>query len=583
MCYIFPNIYLLCPGPRSCQRYQEDLKNKAQKILENHTEQINFVFGRNIVKTFSYTPVVLGTQGQRYAEPEKIKQKRKKYKKSRPKKLCAYIPKSKPQLSPDDLLKCNEQMILLVGKPGIGKTTVTLEMINLWTKMENFKPNYLFYFDETTLSGMSSPVDLESLLFGAYVEPYLNREEVLEDIKENSECVMIIVDDIKNVLRNSVLRRIIDKDLLPEAKVVVTCRLECEELLPIRTPYRVCVEGFTEESIEIYLSDMLKDKHDAVKFVMENPELCSLCHVPVYALMVTACMLFPRTVTPNFCTVSEVYLNIFRHLLKKCDNGLTLRQLDKFIQSNTEKILDLSKDAFFAISQRSIVLQGCEDTNIEHNFLNLLTIRDGPTSVTTYCTFLHNTMQEFFAALWLFANPGEMDGFINQCITDEGRHMKHVIPFLCGLLSERNHSLVSCLFPEECITVVSTRLIEKVLSLHVQTDQDSVDSTEDLLFCCQCLFELQSPEACSDFLNRLQYNLDLTDSHLHPHQCCTLSYIIKQATNMQVVLNLENCKVSKQGLKTILDCFEHVRYSICKSPYILILQYNNLLAYYNKM
>ncbi|XP_041925505.1 uncharacterized protein LOC121689616 isoform X3 [Alosa sapidissima] len=545
-------------GPRSCQLYQAQLKTKALKILHTHTEQINFVFGRNAVQCFSYTPLVLDRAGQGYAEPTKIKQKTKKYKKSRPKKLSAYIPKSKPQLSPDYLLECNEQSILLVGKPGIGKTTVALEMINLWVKKENCKLNYLFYFDETTLCGMSSPVDLESLLFGAYAEPSLNRDEVLEDIKKNSEHVTIIVDNINSVQRNSVLRKIFDKDLLPEAKVVVTCRLDYEEFLSIETCLRVCVEGFSEESIQTYMSHMLRDKPDALSYILGNPEMFSLCYVPVNALMVAACMLFPMTVTSNLFTTTEVYLNIFRQIMKKCDSDLTLRQLDKFIQCNMEKIQDLSKDAFLAINQRSIVLEGCDDTNIEHNFLHLLTMRDGPTSVKTYSAFLHNTLQEFFAAIWLLSNPGDIDGFFHQCKTDEGKHMRHVIPFLCGLLSERNLSLVSCICPEERIKVTSTGFIEKLLSLYINADQDFEDSNEELLFLCQCLFELQSLQACSVFLSRVNYNLDLADGHLHPHQCCTLSYVIKQA-RMKVVLDLENCRISKQGLNFILDCNEYVR------------------------
>ncbi|XP_076144699.1 uncharacterized protein LOC143127239 [Alosa pseudoharengus] len=546
-------------GPRSCQLYQAQLKTKALKILHTRTEQINFVFGRNAVQCFSYTPLVLDRAGQGYAEPTKIKQKTKKYKKSRTKKLSAYIPKSKPQLSPDYLLECNEQNILLVGKPGIGKTTVALEMINLWVKKENCKLNYLFYFDETTLCGMSSPVDLESLLFGVYAEPSLNRDEVLEDIKKNSEHVTIIVDNINSVQRNSVLRKIFDKDLLPEAKVVVTCRLDYEEFLSIETCFRVCVEGFSEESIQTYMSHMLKDKPDALSYILGNPELFSLCYVPVNALMVAACMLFPMTVTPNLFTTTEVYLNIFRQIMKKCDSDLTLRQLDKFIQCNMEKIQDLSKDAFLAINQRSIVLEGCDDTNIEHNFLHLLTMRDGPTSVKTYSIFLHNTLQEFFAAIWLLSNPGDIDGFFHQCKTDEGKHMRHVIPFLCGLLSERNLSLVSCICPKERIKVTSTGFIEKVLSLHINVDQDFEDGYEELLFLCQCLFELQSPQACSVFLSRVNYNLDLADGHLHSHLCCTLSYVIKQATSMKVVLDLENCRISKQGLNFIFDCNGYVR------------------------
>ncbi|XP_076144698.1 uncharacterized protein LOC143127237 [Alosa pseudoharengus] len=579
---------LLLTGPRSCQQYQEQLKTKALEILNTHMEQINFVLGSNDVKTFFYTPLVLDRQGQSYAVSTKIKQKTKKYKKSRTKKLSAYIPKSRPQLFPNDLLKSNEQNILLVGKPGIGKTTVALEMINLWVNKENQKLNYLFFFGETTLSGMSRSMDLDSLLFDAYVKPSLNREEVLEDIKENSERIIIIVDGIKGVLMNSVLRMIYRE--LPEAKVVVTCRLDCEDVLSIKKSCRVCVEGFNEESIQTYLSEMLRDKPEAASFIMGNSELHSLCHVPVHALLVAACMLFPRAVTSNPCTATEIYLNIFRHLMSKCEEGPTLRQLNKFIQDNKKKVLDLSEDAFNAIKQRSILLEDCEDISHEYNFLNQLVLRDGPTSVKTYGTFLHNTMQEFFAAMWLLANPGDIDVFLRQCKT-EGKHMRHVIPFLSGLLSEKKLSLVSCLCSKDHIKETSTRFTEQVLNtfIHPEADQcledeDAIeDHTEELLFLCQCLFELQSSEACSLFLSRVNHYLDLANGCLNPHQYCTLSYIIKEATHKKVVLNLENCIESKQGLKLILDCCEHVRMDSCflRQMWTAALNYGNTEVFHD--
>lgn len=526
-------------------------------------EQICFLLGSNDVKPFFYTPLVLDRQRHIYAVSTKIKQKTKKYKKTRTKKLRAYIPKSKPQLSPEDLLKCNEQHILLVGKPGIGKTTVALEMLNLWANKETQKLSYLFYFNETTLSGMPRPMDLESLLFDAYVKPAVNRAEVYQDIKANSECVIVIVDGIKDELMNSFLKLIYRE--LSEAKVIVTCRLDCD-LLSIQKSYRVCVEGFNEDSIKTYLSYMLKDKPDALSFILENPELHSLCHVPVHALMVAACMLFPRAITPKLCTATEIYLNIFRHLMNKCDQNIPLRKLNTFIQDNKRNILYLCEGAVNAIRKRSVLLQDCEDIHNDYSFLNQIILRDGPTSVKTYGTFLHNTMLEFFAALWLLANPGDIDGFLCECKTDEGKHMRHVIPFLSGLLSEKNLSLVSCLCAEDYIRVTSTRFFEQVLNtfIHTQADclevEDTIDNTEELLFLCQCLFEFQSPQGCSDFLSRVNHHLDLADGCLDPHQYCTLSYIIKQASTV-VVLDLENCQISIQGLKIILDCCEHVRYN----------------------
>ncbi|XP_042566325.1 NACHT, LRR and PYD domains-containing protein 13-like [Clupea harengus] len=549
-------------GSRPCQLYQSQLKTKAQTILKTHTKQIKSVLGCGDVEPFFYEQLVLDREEQRCPVPTKINLKSKKYKKCRTKKLSAYIPLNKPKLSPEDLLKYNGEDILLVGKPGIGKTTTTLEMINLWTNMTNRRLNYLFYFDETTLSVTSS---LESLLFDAYVQPASSdRKEVLRDIEENSEHVIIIFDGIKDVPSNSLLHKIMNKELLPDAKVVLTCRPEYEEILSEREVCRVCVQGFSQESIQAYMSHVLRSKPDAVSLIMGNPELRSLCHVPVHALMVAACMLFPSAEAPNLCTATTIYLNIFRHVMKKCQQGLRLTQLDNFIQRKREKILDLCKLGFNAIKQKSIVLQDCDDKDIELNFLTQFVLRVGPTKAKTYCTFLHNTMQEFFTALWLLDNPEDIDGVLQDCKNEAGKHMRPVIPFLSGLLSEKNVDEVKCLFQEEHIKRLCRGFHGKLFSAFLHTDAehelaDGVIPEDDFLFLCQCLFELQSPQACSVFLRRINYHCELMDGCLDPYQCCAVSYVIRQSKQREIVLDLENCDVSEQLLKLILDCRQHFR------------------------
>ena len=145
--------------------------------------------------------------------------------------------------------------------------------------------------------------------------------------------------------------------------------------------------------------------------------------------------------------------------------------------------------------------------------------------------------------------------------------MRPVIPFLSGLLSEKNVSLVKCLFPEEDIKLMSTEFHEKLFSafLHTEADhqlEDGVipeDDDEDFLFLCQCLFELQSPQACSVFLMRMNYHCELMDGSLDPHQCCAVSYVVRQSKQKEIVLDLKNCDVSEQVLKLILDCSQHFR------------------------
>ncbi|XP_046899574.1 uncharacterized protein LOC124483266 isoform X2 [Hypomesus transpacificus] len=180
-------------------------------------------------------------------------------------------------------------------------------------------------------------------------------------------------------------------------------------------------------------------------------------------------------------------------------------------------------------------------------------------------TFLHYTVQEFFAALWLLQNPDNITVVLQECLTEERKHMKHIVPFLCGLLNANHTKMVKCLVPAEKIMTTADWVIKKLVDTFVtlQTNQDNENLEEswpewDLQFICQCLYESQSTEACLLLLDKLDYQLDLSGEHLDPHYCCTVAYVINQCKERKVRLDLEECTVSDQGHMLLLGCLQNV-------------------------
>ncbi|KAJ4944189.1 hypothetical protein JOQ06_012734 [Pogonophryne albipinna] len=215
----------LTETPTPCHRYQAKLKSKAQKISKEFWTAKKYLFEENSKPDLSYMSLVLDTQGS--VSPSKIKKcKNKKSKMTRCKKLGTYIPKDKADMSPSDLLKTDKN-ILLVGKSGIGKTALTHEMLKLWTGKDDKELNYMFYFDMRKISNIKS---LEDLLFNEFSEPDEGNDEVLLDIKNNSDNVTLIFDGITD-LSSPVVRNLVKKDLLKDSKVVVTCRPADEDHL----------------------------------------------------------------------------------------------------------------------------------------------------------------------------------------------------------------------------------------------------------------------------------------------------------------------------------------------------------------
>lgn len=517
---------------------------------------------------------MLNTDTENNTPRNKIILKSKKSQKPRSKKMKAYIPRDTQGKSPEDLLKSKEKSILIVGKAGIGKTTVVQQMLHHWAERHDRNLDFMFYFDENTLPNTSTIDSLENLLLGSLLVSNSqfkeNTEEILKYLQEYSENVTIVFDGFKDFPENSILWRIMHHELLPEAKIVATCRPEVEYDFSDWASCKVYVQGFSKESIYIFFSKMLDDS-ELVDSVINNPALFSLCYVPMYAFMVAACVLYyTSTEAQASCTASELYVRLFRHCLQR--HGKTkLLLLDGHIKNCKDMILSLSESAFNATKSKSINMElDYDDKGIAGAFLK--TVSDvSPGRARTFCAFHHNTMQEFFSALWLLEKSEILDEVLQLCQKEESKHITHVIPFLCGLQSQTNIDHLKCLFPLNKVKENTEGFFEKLMNTFLCDEPD--DEIADNAFMCQCLYELQSPETCCSFLERITHHLDLREERLDPYTCCTVSYVISQSRNNQVYLDLENTAVSLSGLKTILKNQQHLRYY-----YYLKSMYLNMIA-----
>uniref|UniRef100_A0A3P8ZQ25 NACHT domain-containing protein n=1 Tax=Esox lucius TaxID=8010 RepID=A0A3P8ZQ25_ESOLU len=576
-------------GLKPCQRYQTLLKRKAQKIAEDARKQSCGLLPESCRKevSFSYTPLVLDTDV--YSTLSKIKPKSKKGRKTRHKKLKSFIPVARQETSLAGLLDTNESKILLVGKPGIGKTTVTHQMLRLWSEKDHRELDYMFYFNMRDISFRTNPRCLEDLLFNMYCEPEESREEVLEDIKKNSENAVIIFDGITDLSSNLVIKELLSHKLLPDAKIVITCRPEVhfeDFLTDCPTDwFRVEVKGFCDESIKAYLTKMLNAQPESLNSVLNNLELFSLCHVPMYALMVVACICSTPEASKQSWTTTTMYINILRHCIQE-HSGKQLKD-SQCLAEHREKILSLAEIAYKATEQKTMNLATLshKEGSPQCAFLGAVMVKVLP----TYSAFLHHTMQEFFGALWLLQNPDKIRDVLKKCQTKEWNHLMYLVPYLCGLLNEMNICLVDRLVPASQIKLTSDwffkKLVKTFLPPERYNDHADCSATEfeiDLVFLCQCLYESQSSVACLLFLEKMDYHLDLSGEHLDPHHCCAVSYVISQSAENKVGLDLDSCTVSEQGLRLILGSLKNVRY-LGSTPSILCQLWITLLSVEEEM
>ncbi|XP_053346493.1 uncharacterized protein LOC128516202 [Clarias gariepinus] len=547
-------------GPRLCHQFQNFLKTSTKHILSQQWKQRQSLC--KVQENFPFIPLVLDTDTQKNKPCNKILLKSKKAKKPRSKKMKAYIPRDTHQKSHEDLFNSREQNILIVGKPGIGKTTVVQQMLHHWAERHDRKLDFMFYFDENTLSNTSNVVSFKNLLLDPFLmsNPQLkdNADEIVQYLQEYSDRVTIVFDGIRDFQDNTILLGVMQHELLPEAKIVVTCRPEVEYEFSDWATCTVYVQGFSEESIYDFFRAMSNNDPELVDSVINNPALFSICHVPMYAFLVAACIsYYTSDEAQKPCTATELYVRIFCHCLQRHGN-VSLLQLEGHIKNFRDVILSLAECAFNATKLKTFNLKfDFEARGIAAIFLKTGLVVS-PTHPRHFCAFHHNTMQEFFSALWLLEKTELLDEVLQLCQNEENRHMKHVIPFLCGLQSQTNTDHLKCLHPPNKIKENANDFFKKVFNIFLVGQPD--DENVDIAFICQCLYEYQSAGTCFLFLEEINYHLDLSEEHLDPYTCSAVSYVISQSGNKQVHLCLENTAVSLTGLKIILKHSKYLRY-----------------------
>ncbi|XP_028428229.1 uncharacterized protein LOC114551258 [Perca flavescens] len=429
-------------------------------------------------------------------------------------------------------------------------------MLKLWAERDNKVLDYMFYFDMRETSDIRKDTSLEDLLFSVFSEPDEGKEEVLQDIKQNCDNVTLIFDGVTDLCSSSVVKRLVEKDLLPDATVIVTCRQDDEEEFASEDYLRVEVKGFSEQTIKTYLSAMLGEEQ---KKVLSNVELLTLCHVPMYALMVAVCFSFETPEdSPQPCTITEIYINIVRICLQINSKNMKKRNLNDFIKNKSKEILSLAEAAFHATEGKTVnLIERLFEDSCVLCFLKTLFVEVAHTETKATYAFLHYTMQEFFAALWLLKNPEKIQEVFQQCLTEEKtqEHMKHLIPFMCRLLNEKSPSLMNCLIPAQELKNTSNWFFKEMI-----TTLSNNKLEVDILFLCQCLYESQCPEACVHLLDKLGYHLDLSGGSLDAYPCCAVAYVITQSKERKISLDLEDITVSEQGMTRLFGCLENVQW-----------------------
>ena len=485
---------------------------------------------------------------------------------------------------PGDIFEAVKQKILVVGRPGVGKTLFSTKILRDWASDNllnktqksqiDFKVAFLVklrMFNSTD----KKELNLRELLDHSEYSTALS-EEAWSYIRNNPKRVLIIFDGFDEysgktkvnkddgLYRNSeedrmpvhfLLKKIVSRKLLTGATVLITTRpnaVPCIRSLDFNRTVEIL--GFSTKQVEDYVDKFSKqgDKAETIKqHITSNSNLQAFCYIPVNCFIICSCLLellgntgftsLPTRLTEIYSIAIKMFYfsyddNQYRH--DKAEGQPFILKRFKELSSDVQDVFArLGKIAFDGIKEGKLIFESHEVNDLESNglFHRLPDTRDRPLAEPRpqYC-FLHLTIQEFLAAKYLVDtySSEDLQKFVSDHIQDGA--WKVVMQFVAGLLAEKGEQstdIFSNLLPSKTVT-------RKVA---IKMNKDSEERTETLTswpapgdrFLVVTLFNCMYENKASDRevqkkLAKIGCNaLDFAQCSLSPLDCLALVHALK--------------------------------------------------------
>ncbi|PFX29228.1 NACHT, LRR and PYD domains-containing protein 3 [Stylophora pistillata] len=385
----------------------------------------------------------------------------------------------------EDLLNDESKKVLVVGRPGIGKTLCCTKLLRDWAfdKVFQATTNARIHFDAAfflKFRRLNSLNDLslrELLTQSEHCPSDHLDDEVWKYILEHPEGVLILLDGFDEFKDNAnmvvapprpksteekmplqiLYQWLVTGKLLKGASILTTTRptaLASIVDLPFDKTFEIL--GFSTEQIEEYVYKFTGDDKQAGetlwRHISSNMNLLSLCYIPVNSFIMCSSLSqilqLDRsagvTLPSKLTTIYKIAVKVFyyKHTKEFRDRRLTREHFvsDKLPENVEETFEKLGRVAFEGIKEGKLIIEGKKVREMEDSAL-FHRLPDRPAGELAYerqFCFIHLTMQEFFASRHL-ANMSETElrNFVNDNIKDGKWQL--VLQFLAGLMEDKDH------------------------------------------------------------------------------------------------------------------------------------------------
>ena len=375
--------------------------------------------------------------------------------------------------------------ILVVGRPGIGKTVLTEKILRDWANETDDH-----YRDKVAcivkIRSFNAGIQMSLKEFLHY-ETSLTDDEferIYEEIKDKPENAILIFDGLDEFKGNymdyldevnrthnepdlcmpamNLFVKLVRGDILKGATVLVTSRpTAAKSYAKIGFTQEVEICGFEDDQIQTYVTRFCENqetnnlKPKIWKHIKSTPKLLELCKIPVTCFIVCVSLwgslsdskstndtsALPTTLTDLFQKV----LCYFQTYEQNRNDGIDVYPVkEETLKKLQELALDGVKNGQRFFNQKQV------DEQIKKScFLNTLSNPAFPIEAE-FC-FIHETLQEFLAAKHVTEKDDvtEIKEFISDHLADKRWQM--VLLFIAGLLGKEVKKLESRKLYKDCV------------------------------------------------------------------------------------------------------------------------------------
>ncbi|XP_062969359.1 protein NLRC5 [Cynocephalus volans] len=470
------------------------------------------------------------------------------------------------------------RVTVLLGKAGMGKTTLAHRLCQKWAKgqLDCFQALFLFEFRQLNL--IKSFQTLPQLLFDLYLNPTSDPDAVFQYLEENADKVLLIFDGLDEALHSCSNRETVGPDdpgppftlfsglcrgtLLPGCWVMATSR---PGKLPACLPREAAIIhmwGFDGPRMEEYVSHFFSNQtlqKVALAEFRANRHLRSMCAVPILCQVACLCL---------------------RHLLPGTSPGQSAALLPTVTQLYMQMVLALSPPGFLPttplLGLGEVALSGLETGKVifyaedipppmmafgaAHSLLTSFCVHTDPGHQETGYAFTHLSLQEFFAALYLMVSPRVSKDMLECHVTLNSRWVlrtkarlnlsDHLPTFLAGLASCACRSFLSHLAQQDeaWVGTKQTAVVQALSKLATHKCKGP-----KLIELCHCVVETQEPELAGLTAQSLPYQLPFRNFPLTCADLAALTNILEHRDS-PIHLDFEGCSLEPHCPEALVGC-----------------------------